>query len=89
MKLKALDQIHISSVQADSLRPGQEFEVSDDLGEKMLKSLPGRLEQVAESAAAAKAEQAPQNKAEDPPENKAISAAPAKKATASRKAKGK
>ncbi len=33
MKLKALDQFHISSVSADTLKPGQEFHVSDSFGE--------------------------------------------------------
>ena len=77
MKLRALDQVHVSSVQADSLRPGQEFEVSDALGAQMLKSLPGRLERVAEHQPSEKSEQ-------DHP-NKAIAAAPANKA----KPKGK
>lgn len=49
MKLRALDQVHVSSVQADSLRPGQEFHVSATLGNQMLKSLPGRVELVDES----------------------------------------
>lgn len=81
MKLRALDQVHISSVQADSLRPGQEFEVSDDLGAKMLKSLPGRLEQVEGAPPAEKADPAPENKAEH--------AAPANKAAPKGKAKAK
>lgn len=81
MKLRALDQVHISSVQADSLRPGQEFEVSDDLGAKMLKSLPGRLEQVEVAPPAEKADPAPENKAEP--------AAPANKAAPKGKAKAK
>lgn len=54
MKLRALDQVHVSSVQADSLRPGQEFEVSDVLGEQMMKSLPGRVERVDEADEPAK-----------------------------------
>jgi hypothetical protein len=106
MKLRALDQVHISSVQADSLRPGQEFEVSDDLGAKMLKSLPGHLEKVGEpfggkgdhddngatgGAAAPAGTPAPISalKAEPAPQNKAEPAAPANKATARRKTKGK
>jgi hypothetical protein len=100
MKLRALDQVHISSVQADSLRPGQEFEVSDDLGTKMLKSLPGQLERADEPFAGkgdhddngkvgGAKEPAPAEKAESSPENKAISAAPANKAETKRKTKGK
>jgi hypothetical protein len=102
MKLRALDQVHISSVQADSLRPGQEFEVTDDLGTKMLKSLPGQLARVDEPFAGkgdhddngttgGAKEPAPAEEKAEPaaPENKAISAAPANKAQTKRKAKGK
>jgi hypothetical protein len=68
MKLRARDQIHISSVQADSIRPGQEFEVSDAAGSELLKAHPTRLERV--GAPAAKAEPTPKNKAEPKPANK-------------------
>ena len=68
MKLRARDQIHISSVQADSIRPGQEFEVSDAAGDDLLTAHPTRLERV--SAPAAKSEPAPKNKAEAKPANK-------------------
>jgi len=77
MKLRALDQVHVSSVQADSLRPGQEFEVSDTLGQQMLKSLPGRVERV----------EMPAEKAAQEHPNKAVSAAPANKAASKGKAK--
>lgn len=87
MKLRALDQVHVSSVQADSLRPGQEFHVSDQLGNQMLKSLPGRVEQVVEDEPAT--ETAPAEKAEEAPVNKAEPAAPANKAAPKGKAKGK
>jgi hypothetical protein len=93
MKLRALDQVHISSVQSDSLRPGQEFEVSDDLGNKMLKSLPGLLAQVEpESAAAEPAAEpaaAPAEKSEPHHPNKAEPAAPANKAKPKAKPKSK
>lgn len=81
MKLRALDQVHVSSVQADSLRPGQEFEVSDTLGAQLLKSLPGRIERVTE------ADDPPSEKAEQDHPNKAIAAAPANKAKPKGKAK--
>lgn len=77
MKLKAKDQIHVSSVQADSLRPGQEFEVSDDMGKQLMERHPNSFEQVQVQASAPaapkgeKSEQAPQNKAEVAPANKA------------------
>lgn len=46
MKLKALDQVSISAVQADSLRKGQEFEVSDAYGAELLEKLPGVVAKV-------------------------------------------
>jgi hypothetical protein len=80
MKLKALDQIHVSSVQADSLRPGQEFEVSDALAGDLIAKNP-RSFAVADTTNSSKAEPAPSNKAEV--------AAPANKAGAGRKVKAK
>lgn len=79
MKLKAIDQLHVSSVQPDSLRPGQEFEVSDLQGEQLLKAHPDKVELADATAQAkepnapadgAKAELAPLNKAEFAPANK-------------------
>lgn len=75
MKLYATDQVSISSVQADSLKPGQEFEVSDDHGNELLKKLPHSVSKdppkaKAEPAPANKAEPAPQNKAQPKPQNK-------------------
>lgn len=67
MKLKALDQIHVSSVKADSLRPGEEFEVGDALGKELVAKHPQRFA-VLEGAAEADGE-----KAEKPPANKADS----------------
>lgn len=40
MQLYAVDQVSISSVQAESLRPGDKFTVSAALGEELLKKLP-------------------------------------------------
>lgn len=79
MKLRALDQIHVSSVQADSLRPGQEFEVSETLGLQLLKTLPVECVVDAESA----------EKAAPDHENKAEPAAPANKAASRRDSKNK
>ncbi len=99
MKLRALDQVHVSSVQADSLRPGQEFEVSETLGTQMLKSLPGRIERVDVEPFAGKGDHddngttggaAPAVEKADPPHpNKAEPAAPANKANTKVKAKAK
>lgn len=46
MKLRAIDQIHISAVKSDTLRPGEEFEVSNAAGAALLRAHPGRLKQV-------------------------------------------
>lgn len=67
MKLYATDQVSISSVQADTLKPGQPFEVSDDFGKELLKKLPNH---VSETAPKPKAEPAPSNKAAPAPLNK-------------------
>lgn len=84
MKLKALDQVHISSVKADSLQPGEEFEVSAATGKELLAKRPGTVEQVADEDSGV-----PDEKAEPAPENKAVSAAPANKAAARKGSKGK
>ncbi|HTN60265.1 MAG TPA: hypothetical protein VL147_01770 [Devosia sp.] len=68
MKLYATDQISISAVQSDSLRPGQPFEVSDDYGKELLAKVPHA---VSTEAPKVKAEPAPKNKAEPKPKNKA------------------
>lgn len=80
MKLRALDQIHVSSIQPDSLRPGQEIEVSAALGAELLKKHPATFESIEADDGGEKADPAPSNKAEDAPANKAI--------TAGRKTKG-
>jgi hypothetical protein len=64
MRLKALDQIHISTVQSDTIRPGQEFEVSDALGSELLKKHPKVFRRVsARAERPAAAESAPQSEA--------------------------
>lgn len=45
MKLRALDQVHISSVQPDSLRPGQVFEVTNATGKELMKAHPHLFEE--------------------------------------------
>ena len=37
MKLKANDQLHVSSVRAGTLRPGEEFEVGETIGKDLVK----------------------------------------------------
>lgn len=80
MKLKALDQISVSAVKADSLRPGEKFEVSDAAGAELMKAHPTKFEQVDE--AGSKAEPAaPANKAETAsPQNKVLTGRKTKKA---------
>lgn len=84
MKLKALDQISLSAVQADSLRPGQEFFVNKTTGEDLLKAHPSKFEKISDDDAPADSKPAPEpisaTKAEDPPKNKA-KPAPANKST--------
>lgn len=46
MKLRVLDQIHISAVQADTLQPRQEIEVSDALGRELLDRHPDKLAEI-------------------------------------------
>ena len=74
MWLRAYDTVHVSSVQPENIRPGQEFEINDAAGEVLLKAHPG-LFAVVGAHTEAKAEPAPQNKAELPPENKSEPAA--------------
>ncbi|OBQ68400.1 hypothetical protein EFV37_25100 [Mesorhizobium loti] len=79
MKLKSIDQISISAVKADSLRPGEEFEVGDAYGAELIKQHPDKFE-VLEAA---------EEKSEAAPENKAEGAAPANKVITGRKTKAK
>ncbi|MGE0653085.1 MAG: hypothetical protein AB7P12_15250 [Alphaproteobacteria bacterium] len=84
MKMKAVDQLHISALGADTMPAGTEFEVSASLAADLEKK--GLAVRVTEEASdqmsdepkpeagkteAAKAEEAPANKAEQPPANKA------------------
>ena len=79
MKLSALDQVSVSSVKADSLRPGEEFTVSDAYGDELLTKHPDKFRKVGDIqpdpasgiASIAKSETAPLNKAEGAPANKA------------------
>jgi len=68
MKLKALDQIHVSAAKSDSLRPGDVFEVPEATGADLLRQHPTKFERLGEPAE--KAEPAPKNKAEPAPANK-------------------
>lgn len=85
MKLKALDQVSISSVKSGVIMPGEEFEVSDAAGQELLEKRPGMFEKLAGGKKAkeaevdeadsveTKSEPAPQNKAEPGPEkNKGV-----------------
>ena len=82
MKLKVTDQIHVSWVQADSLRPGDMIGITPEQGEALLKAHPDKFEKVAGSdedhVHAEKAEAAPISKMEAAPANKS---APKRKAT--------
>ncbi len=69
MRLKALDQISISAVKADSLRRGEIFEISDAAGTELLARHPSIFERL-DAGEAAKAEPAPLNKMAPPPLNK-------------------
>lgn len=69
MKLKAKDQLHVSSVQAASLRAGEEFEVSDPIGKDLVK----RGLATAVRASKPKAAKKPNNKKAPAPENKSAS----------------
>ena len=71
MRLRAYDTFSVSSVKADPIRPGEEFEIGDAAGADLLKAHPGMFAVVggakAEPEAQNKAEPAPANKAEAPP----------------------
>lgn len=60
MKVKVTDQLHISSVRADSIRAGETIEVSDDVGNDLVKR-----------GLATKIAAAPPNKARQTSRNKA------------------
>ena len=82
MRLKVVDQIHVSSIQADSLRPGDEIGVTPEEGLALLSAHPDKFERLPDSGA----DHVHAEKAERPPINK-MSPAPANKASANRKAK--
>lgn len=64
MKLKAIDTLHVSSVRPENLLAGEEFEVSEAVGQSLVdRGLAAEVK--------AKAAPAPQNKAEPAPKNKA------------------
>lgn len=75
MKMRVVDQLHLSSLGPETMGKGAEFEVSDAMGEDLLKKgVATRVDGEAAEAAAEsgeKAEAAPDNKAEKPPANKA------------------
>lgn len=66
MQLKAKDTMHISSVKAENIRPGEKFTVSDVTGRDLIKR--GLAEQV--KPRARKAAAAPANKKAAEPKNK-------------------
>ena len=79
MKLKANDTLHVSSVKAENILPGEEFEVSDDFGRQMVER--GLATEVSGSKKPApqteevqmpKADAPPLNKMDAPPSNKSI-----------------
>ncbi|MFC0243668.1 hypothetical protein [Rhodopseudomonas telluris] len=70
MQLQAHQQIAVSAVKADSIRPGEIFEINDALGADLLKAHPEKFTRL-DADDASKAEPAPQNKAERQPSNKA------------------
>jgi hypothetical protein len=73
MKLKAKDTLHVSSAGPDTIRAGQQFEVSDSEGKELIdRGLATRV-----AAPKAKAASAPSNKMARAPANKG--AAPAKR----------
>lgn len=68
MKLKANDTLHVSSVKADNIAPGEEFEVSDDSGRQLIEKglateVKAKVEKKAEPPVENKMEPAPANKA--------------------------
>jgi hypothetical protein len=49
MKLKLLDQIHISWIRPDTLRPGDEISVTPEDGEALLRVHPDKFSQIPSS----------------------------------------
>jgi hypothetical protein len=77
MQLKANDTLHVSSVKADNIAPGEVFEVADDTGRQLVEK--GLATEV-KAQKAEKAEPAHENKMEPAPQNKLISGASMRKA---------
>ncbi len=77
MKLRVLDQIQLTAVRSEVLRPREEVIVDDTVGAAVLESHPGYFEQLPddEPEGGEKAEAEPDNKKAPEPKNKA---APAK-----------
>lgn len=67
MRLKVTDQITVSAISAETLRPGKVVVVDDDLGKTLKDRLSGFFQEEPEDAADAKAESAPLNKMEPAP----------------------
>lgn len=88
MRLKVIDQIQVTAVQADVLKPGQEIAVSAALGGELLKRLPRSFEELNDAASDEDVAMTAE-KSSPAPDNKAEPAAPANKATAPRKNKAK
>jgi hypothetical protein len=79
MKLRVLDQITVTAIQPDALRPRDEVEVSDAFGAELLRRHPTLFEEIAgETRPAKKAAPKPKNKAARKPRSK-IAAKPAAK----------
>lgn len=75
MRLRATGQMHISSVKADTIRPGEEFDINDGEGQRLIaRGLAVKVN--------AKKAPAPNNKAAPAPRNKGIRGAMAKAAKA-------
>lgn len=74
MKMKVVDQLHLSSISPHTMGKGHEFEVSDEMAADLEKR------GLATRAEGAKAESAPKNKADPQPLNKSdVTAAPDRK----------
>lgn len=77
MKLKARQQLHVSSVRADTIRAGEEFEVSEPIGKSLIaRDLASRVSSPAKGSRkkGGKNAKKPTNKMSDPPQNKSAGA---------------
>lgn len=64
MKLRVLEQIHVSAVSSETLRRGQVVDVSNAAGEELLSRHPDKFEHASKAARRTSNKQAPK------PENK-------------------